>query len=94
MVQVTVEQAVSDFGKLLEEVGRGEEFVIVQGKRFWHDFLPPCRLASREARLASLLISLKISTHLWKILRIISNALAAIQNPQNRIFLSLVSAGK
>ena len=31
MVQVTVEQAVSDFGKLLEEVKQGEEFVIVQG---------------------------------------------------------------
>lgn len=32
MVQVTVEQAVSDFGKLLEEVKQGEEFVIVQGE--------------------------------------------------------------
>lgn len=31
MVQVTVEQAVSDFGKLLEEVKHGKEFVIVQG---------------------------------------------------------------
>ena len=31
MVQVTVEQAASDLGKLLEEVKRGEEFVIVQG---------------------------------------------------------------
>jgi hypothetical protein len=31
MVQVTVEQAVSDFGRLLEKVGQGEEFVIVQG---------------------------------------------------------------
>ena len=31
MVQVTAEQAVSDFGKLLEEVKQGEEFVIVQG---------------------------------------------------------------
>lgn len=32
MVQVTVEQAVSDFGKLLEGVKQGEEFVIVQGE--------------------------------------------------------------
>ena len=31
MVQVTVEQAVSELGRLLEEVGRGEGFVIVQG---------------------------------------------------------------
>lgn len=31
MVQVTVEQAVSELGRLLEEVGRGEEFVIVRG---------------------------------------------------------------
>ena len=31
MVQVTVEQAVSELGRLLEEVGRGKEFVIVQG---------------------------------------------------------------
>jgi antitoxin (DNA-binding transcriptional repressor) of toxin-antitoxin stability system len=31
MVQVTVEQAVSELGRLLEEVSRGEEFVIVQG---------------------------------------------------------------
>jgi antitoxin (DNA-binding transcriptional repressor) of toxin-antitoxin stability system len=31
MVQVTVEQAISEFGRLLEEVGQGEEFVIVQG---------------------------------------------------------------
>ncbi len=31
MVQVTMEQAVSELGRLLEEVGRGEEFVIVRG---------------------------------------------------------------
>ncbi len=31
MVQVTVEQAVLELGRLLEEVGRGEEFVIVRG---------------------------------------------------------------
>lgn len=31
MVQVTVEQAVSELGRLLEEVKQGEEFVIVQG---------------------------------------------------------------
>ncbi len=31
MVQVTVEQAASDFGKLLEEVKQGEEFAIMQG---------------------------------------------------------------
>ena len=31
MVQVTVEQAASDFGKMLEEVKQGAEFVIVQG---------------------------------------------------------------
>jgi antitoxin (DNA-binding transcriptional repressor) of toxin-antitoxin stability system len=31
MVQVTVEQAVSEFGWLLEEVSRGEEFVIMRG---------------------------------------------------------------
>ncbi len=31
MVQVTVEQAASELGRLLEEVKRGEEFVIVQG---------------------------------------------------------------
>lgn len=31
MVQITAEQAISDFGKLLEEVKQGEEFVIVQG---------------------------------------------------------------
>ncbi len=31
MVQVTVEKAVSELARLLEEVGRGEEFVIVRG---------------------------------------------------------------
>lgn len=31
MVQVTVEQAVSEFGRLLEGVKPGEEFVIVPG---------------------------------------------------------------
>ncbi|MGI4791023.1 MAG: type II toxin-antitoxin system Phd/YefM family antitoxin [Janthinobacterium lividum] len=31
MVQVTVEQAVSEFGRLLEGIKQGEEFVIVQG---------------------------------------------------------------
>ncbi len=31
MVQVTVEQAASDLDRLLEEVKRGKEFVIVQG---------------------------------------------------------------
>lgn len=31
MVQVTEEQAVSELGRLREEVRRGEEFVIVQG---------------------------------------------------------------
>ena len=32
VVQVTVEQAISDFGKLLEEVKQGKEFVIIQGE--------------------------------------------------------------
>ena len=31
MVQISVEQAVSDLGKLLEEVKQGKEFVLVQG---------------------------------------------------------------
>jgi antitoxin (DNA-binding transcriptional repressor) of toxin-antitoxin stability system len=31
MVQITVEQAVSELGRLLEEVSRGKEFVIVRG---------------------------------------------------------------
>lgn len=31
MVQVSVEQAASELGRLLEEVGQGKEFVIVQG---------------------------------------------------------------
>ncbi len=31
MVQVTVEKAVSDLARLLEQVGQGEEFVITQG---------------------------------------------------------------
>lgn len=31
MVEVTVEQAVSELGRMLEEVERGEEFVIVRG---------------------------------------------------------------
>ena len=31
MVQITVDQAVSELKRLLEEVGQGKEFVIVQG---------------------------------------------------------------
>lgn len=31
MVQVTLEEAASDLGRLLEQVGQGEEFVIVKG---------------------------------------------------------------
>ncbi len=31
MVQVTLEEAASDLGRLLEQVGQGEEFVIIKG---------------------------------------------------------------
>lgn len=31
MVQVTLEEAASDLGRLLEQVGQGEEFVITKG---------------------------------------------------------------